>query len=260
MNDADSICFLSQGTGNYSRFLITYALFALYHNPGSCVEMIVDSPQSFKKNHNRELQLLQHEFGENSIVVRRKRKYIPVYNGIMKGFVRFQEIPRMKRAYTYIGDSDIFILENILPFHKEMMDRFKLPYSNIQRKNRKRCLTGLHCVRTKDYYTENLCKILKTNFLHFKKDEKALYFVCSRTHGIVPTSDPKYRPSHGFHLSPHRGVGKRMKISCNHHVLSKIENLIKTVDIFKQMYSISPSFKSHIKRMKTECASYKFSI
>ena len=153
-------------------------------------------------------------------------------------------MPHLSKAkYTYIGDVDILIFENILSDVNRMrqMEEFQLPYSDVIRPGSKR-LTGLLLVKTSQFFSP-IFKHQQTLFLQDKTkwktggkfDEKLLYRMCKKVHGLPPpplysssVGDGKnekkglkvvestlssYRPVHGLHLSPNRGPSQKMKIS-----------------------------------------------
>ena len=99
----------------YQKFLIPYAFFALMNNKNSHVEIVVEDVEKFKAKYKNELEELNKiEKIKNNYLIRqmkfKRNKNIPnVY--------RFYEVPTVKAKYTYIGDVDIMILEDILDKH-----------------------------------------------------------------------------------------------------------------------------------------------
>ena len=249
MND---ICFVAQGTKQYQKFLIPFALFVLFHHQGACVEMIVDTPKLFNNQHAEELQLLRNIFGQQCVYVSKNQHCNPKFHA---GVSRFLHIPVNKRKYTYIGDVDIIILENILPFHLNMLEKYKLPYSNIVRRSTRR-LTGLHFVETKKYYTEQFKKVAKetTKQKRGKGDERILYGICQRLHGIISTSDPAERPDHGIHMSPNRGMTCKMKLTIPHDRFQYMNTLIENEIVFANMMKISSDTRKLVDDVRKQYA------
>lgn len=242
------ICFLAQGTGSYFRFLIPYALFALFHHPGACVEMIVDRPLLFSNTHKKELKVLRNTFGDASIIVRKNNHS---NRNVHVGTYRFLHLPNTKKKYTYIGDVDIVILENIIPFHEGMLAKYGLPYSNIVRKGQKR-LTGLHFVNTQRYYSQRFRMAANASLRPRVLDEFILFDMCKRLHGIIPTKNPAERPAHGIHMSPKRGMNKQMKLSIRPQQVKYMNHLVKNEPLFVKMMNISPETKSLVRNIRKQ--------
>ena len=69
----------------------------------------------------------------------------------------------------------------------------------------KKYLTGLHMVKTEDYYTEKLIKSQKKwyNIDYWLLDEIIISNICKEVFGL-PTLDYQHRPILGIHFSLHR--------------------------------------------------------
>ena len=130
--------------------------------------------------------------------------------------------------YAYIGDVDIFIVQEEIPLleqHKIHLHTLGLPYSNIVRDDNFNMLTGLHFIETKPYF-KAMCPIIlkyknKTNFPEHRDhgDEKVLFdmikesdlklplFIKYNVPGFVSVvnfTDPTkvlFRPDHGVHFA-----------------------------------------------------------
>ena len=144
----------------YSSFLIPFAFFALLKNVNSHVEIIVENVNDFKKKFS--LELIALEKFNNNFLIRtpgfKKNRHIP-------NSYRFFEIPTVKAEYTYIADIDIMFLET------DIVDKYKsfwpqgLPYNNILRKKDSVRLTGVHMIKTEEYFTKEFIQIQQKQYL-----------------------------------------------------------------------------------------------
>ncbi len=112
--------------------------------------------------------------------------------------------------YCYIGDIDFLILSESYDFkevHKEHMEITGLPFSNAVRSEKDKRLTGLHFIKTEEYYRvmKNVIESLDNNYdqllLDKFSDEQVLYELCHRGFDLsmLSKADP-LRPYHGVHL------------------------------------------------------------
>lgn len=189
----------------YSNFLIPFAFFALLTNRNSHVEIIVENVNDFIKMFYLEITALKKL--NNNFLIRcprfKKNKH-------MLNTYRFFEIPTVKAHYTYIADIDIMFLET------DIVDKYKtfwpqgLPYNNILRNKNSVQLTGVHMVKTKEYFTkEFIMTQLKTYLGGGGLDEIVLGEMCQKVFGL-PDFSHRMRPIYGIHFSPNRGKNKSM--------------------------------------------------
>lgn len=107
---------------------------------------------------------------------------------------------------VYIGDVDMFIVREDTPLHEAHVahaQRIGLPYSNRVRKGACR-LTGLHFVRTADYYPKVLPVIDKYRRLIAQRaidmnNEELLYRMMEESVGLPQTSG-RFTTHHGVHM------------------------------------------------------------
>tara|TARA_Y100000741_G_C18188915_1_gene532664 strand:- start:212 stop:1048 length:837 start_codon:yes stop_codon:yes gene_type:complete len=191
----------------YQKFLIPYTFFALMNNKNSHVEIVVEDVEKFKAKYKNELEELNKiEKIKNNYLIRqmkfKRNKNIPnVY--------RFYEVPTVKAKYTYIGDVDIMILEDILDKHFLKHWPGKLPYNNILRRPNHVNITGLQMVKTDKYFTEEFVACQKRHYLKNwnGNDEFILGQMCKEIHGL-PSFNYRFRPEGGVHISPNRKLCK----------------------------------------------------
>lgn len=124
--------------------------------------------------------------------------------------------------YVYIGDIDILFLEedlSIPDFHIRQMKQLGLPFSNKVRVDKNgiitKRLTGLHFLKTKEYFEKINSIILKIKndksyrekyFEGLNRDEEFLYRLNMDAFNFSPLQLSKAeRPWHGMHLGITRG-------------------------------------------------------
>ena len=162
----------------YEDFLVPFTYFALSTNPNSFVEMVVVSADAFERRCAASLELLRKV--HTNFLIRdmdRKINGKHVYNTY-----RFLEVPHTKGRYTYIMDVDVMHLESIVPrFEKRWPGNCVM--NNIIRPNSKR-LTGMHMVKTSEYYTAALLaeqdSMYRNPVQQGENDEVALYHMVQR--------------------------------------------------------------------------------
>jgi hypothetical protein len=211
-----SVNFLACAIGPlYESFLVPFTLFALEYSDDSFVEIVVADSDRFKKAYATELAMLRKYHTEFKI--RNFKHGIGVKH--IANTYRFFEAPTVIKDYTYIPDIDIMYTSDVVDSHKNLWSLMgTLPYYNIVRNNySENRLTGLHLVKTADYFTPEFIKVQEKHFKgdprqHRKlNDEVVLYAMCKDYHG-VPSRENQIRPIPGIHFSPNRGKGKRIHL------------------------------------------------
>lgn len=199
------LLFFTCATKFYANFVIPYCYFAAKFNPSSAFEFIIDDVQDFKQKHSRSIKWLTENF-KISILLRSKKDELNLKVKIDNS-IRFVLNPKTPSEYTYIGDVDIIILEEILKKHAPIFD-LGLPYSNVVRQNpvgRVGRLTGLHLCKSQSQYPLGPIDDL---IQKFNSDEELLYAIMERK-GLLYSNDIIQhlnidRPIHGIHLSLNR--------------------------------------------------------
>jgi len=198
----------SDNKWRYQNFIIPYTFFALMNNKNSHVEMVVEDVEKFKIKYKNELEELNKiERIKNNYLIR-KMKF--KRNNNIPNVYRFYEVPTVKSKYTYIGDIDIMIMEDILPEYFLKFWPGKLPYNNMVRKPNKINITGLQMVKTDKYFTKDFIDCQERQYLknlgcndNVLNDEFILGQMCKEIHGLPPNSY-RFRPDCGIHFSPNR--------------------------------------------------------
>lgn len=199
-----SLGFMTVALGSkYEQFVGPYIASTLTTYPEATCEIRVMTPDRFKASHKALLLRLHKVFGDRFLLAGvgfdwHRRRLIP-------NTVRFVIEPLLaKPAMLYIGDVDIVVsATGIQEFHADAMQQLKLPYSNVIRRGKQR-LTGLHVVRTCDYYAVLTAKVRDKCIKRWPSfnDERFLYCMCKQYFGL-----PKIRterPVYGIHSSLQR--------------------------------------------------------
>lgn len=202
----NELLFFTAVDNGYQDFIPLYVYFANKYNPNSKFEFLV-------KNLTTNFQELINNFNKQFNVNILLRNFN--YENIKANQLRFLEEPKTKCTYTYIGDIDIFINENILPFHINQIKEFNTIYSNCLRYpatiNR---MSGLHFVKTNEYYTQT--KTIRNNYMQLIIDKKINFgdeillnnIMCELNTYIIKAKDITdfllKRPIHGIHISLNR--------------------------------------------------------
>lgn len=183
----------------YNFFVLPYITSVLITNPNACVEVCIEELDSFLETNQEAFRVLEILFGNERFCLRSGN-----FENILPNTVRFLETPLVKKEYTYIGDVDILVLEEITHQHEENMDRIGLPYSNVLRPS-KNALTGLHFTKTDFHYplSEEIIENLDVN-LQVTNDEVVLYKIIAAKGGQFPQEENDFRPLHGYHFSVNR--------------------------------------------------------
>lgn len=198
------LLFYTHCDGIYDQFIIPYIYFAYFTNDDCSFEIVTPNINPTLLNGAKYL----HDQYNIDILIRK-----PKHN-VKSSYLRFLEPPKTKCEYTYIGDIDLFITEDILKFHVNKLIENNMVFDNqIRISDREKRLTGLHFVKSDPYYNlvkDIQIKYINTSNLHQLGDEVVLYNVCNESGLIMPTytEDIKLfnsnRPQHGIHISLNR--------------------------------------------------------
>ena len=153
------------------------------------------------------------------------------YRFLADGYVRF------KPKYCYIGDVDVMICENILPFHVGRIENSPYIYCNEVRgyNGGYSRMSGLMFVLAKEYYQKT--KDIRLKYLSgYSKngDELMLYDIVKESNleirpSVTNSSDfMKLRPAHGVHMSLNRYPFKNTTTVCD-VVNSSYGHIFKTI-------------------------------
>lgn len=233
-------------------FGMIYPMFVLLTNPNSLVEIGVENHSRFKRKYKHIIAFYEKNFPE-------RVKFSPVSfykwgvlgrTKIVPNTVRFLNKPTLKADYLYIGDSDIFITEEVASQHLENIRKNNLDFSNVVRTGKRR-LTGLHFIEYDKMYP--LPSLLGLR-LGKKNDEEVLFEMMSRKGYKMPKENVTFRPAHGLHISlysssPFEYVSTAdkkidfpawfMDVDCRHNMGK--QDMLKDVDKYFKLRS-SPLF------------------
>ncbi|MEM9262203.1 MAG: hypothetical protein AAGA22_01370, partial [Pseudomonadota bacterium] len=164
----------------------------LTFNPTAFVEIGVEDAEAFRLSNQEAIDLLTNQFGDAFLI-----RNVTFIKGA-PGSARFMNETSVRRRYLYIGDIDIFVLEEIAPKHIDKMAETGLPYSNIIRPGKHR-LSGLHFTETDAFYPLDDFDGDVTRY-----DEVLLYERVLKKGLPLPNKEETFRPLHGYHLSLNR--------------------------------------------------------
>lgn len=205
----DNLTFFTVASNKYNNFILPYIYFANKYNPNSKFEIIINN-NKIQQNILEGKDYLISTLNNPNILIKQNIFDLPTAS------LRFLLEPTTISMYTYIGDIDIMICEKILDFHKNNL--FDNIYHNATRKyiNKSNFLSGLHFVKTIDYYnkTRNIRNNILNNHIsmrEFNGDENLLYEICKRSNININQNSGEStelfnlnRPIHGMHLSLNR--------------------------------------------------------
>lgn len=176
----DRITFLYCVDLKYYKFVLPFLAFALKYHPTDVFEIYVAINTNTNFVHpvwfDTGISLLKQQYPNAIIDIN------ICYTRIPPNKLRFLLEPKhsLITNYTYIGDIDILLCENILDFHINHMKKYNICFSNIVRPNSDR-LSGLHFVQNNIYFQKTHNKrTYHINHLNtLKSDEQMLFNICS---------------------------------------------------------------------------------
>lgn len=134
----NELLFFTYANAKYHVFATLYPLFALESNPDAAVEIILSDYKLFEKQYSNIMQFYDATYPG-------KVRYTSVeVRNILPNSVRFVIEPTLKARYVYIGDVDIFLMEDVLSYWLSFMERHQSDFGNVLRNPNQ--LTGLHFI------------------------------------------------------------------------------------------------------------------
>lgn len=185
------LLFFTYANAKYHAFATLYPLFALQSNPDSIVEIFISEYDIFKKSYANIIEFYDKNYPG-------KVRYTPVeVKNILPNSIRFLVQPTLKAKYVYIGDIDIFLLEDVLDYQLQFMERHQSDFGNVLRNPNQ--LTGLHFIPYDKMYPitiPNEMNIARTN------DEVLLCYLMRKKNLRFPLKAKlEERKVHGVHIS-----------------------------------------------------------
>ena len=198
----DNLLFFTAVDNGYEDFLPLYIYFANKYNENSSFEFLI---KNLSNNFINLIKNFQNKFKIKNILLRNFN------DNIRADSLRWLEEPLTKCNYTYIGDVDIFINENILPFHLSEMKKYNTIYDNKIRLNNNNFMSGLHFIKSDEWYkaTKNV-RIKYFNFYSTNKNtynELLLKLIINESKINILNNlkeNTFNRPIHGLHISLNR--------------------------------------------------------
>jgi hypothetical protein len=240
-----SLGFMTVALGKkYEQYVGPYIASTLLTYPQATCEIRVSDPDAFHTDYKHLITGLRGLFADRFLIAApqiawRRKKLIP-------NTVRFVIEPLLCRpAMLYIGDVDIIVSQpGIVEFHSEAMKTLKLPYSNVIRTGKQR-LTGLHVIRTKEYFAKLPQPVRETCIAKWPKinDERFLYRMCHRYIGLPRVVVE--RPTFGVHPSLQRPIFR--SDGCHWGVDSHLQTHLALIQS-EEWKAIFPFFRSDFRQ------------
>ena len=183
--------FFTYANARYHVFATLYPLFALLSNPEAAVEIILSDYEAFTNKYANVINFYD-------AVYPGKVRYTPVdMKNVLPNSVRFLIQPTLKSEYVYIGDIDIFLMEDVLDYQLKFMAKHQSDFGNVLRNPNQ--LTGLHFIPYEKMYPVKVppnTDLLRTN------DEVLLCRLMREKNLRFPVSAKvEERKLHGLHIS-----------------------------------------------------------
>lgn len=232
----DDLLFFTSALNDHKNFIVLYSYFAKKFNQNSKFEFLVNNEDD---NFNKIIQDFSNEF---NIEIKLTKIDCKKLNGQV---IRFLAEPSIESDFTYIGDIDIFINEDILEFHINQMKAYETIWDNKQRSDDLTKITGLHFVKSKEWYEKTKDARKKySNPVNFNRtnDEMILKKIIYESGLNNPNYDDtlRKRPLHGCHISLNRvPFTDKMKFPCEMYKEMFIEDFFKSDDFIKMKKYLS---------------------
>ena len=190
-NNPPPLLFFTYANAKYHVFAALYPLFALTSNPEAVVEIILSNYDDFIRDYANIIRFYDAAYPE-------KVRYTPVDAGnILPNSVRFLVQPTLKTEYVYIGDVDIFLLEDVLDYQLNFMAKHQSDFGNVLRNDHQ--FTGLHFIPYEKMYP---VKIPNNTDLSRTNDEVLLCRLMREKNLRFPINATfEERKVHGVHIS-----------------------------------------------------------
>ena len=239
----NTVNFLYTISGKHKQFILPFIYFAAkYNKPNATFEFYI-TDGCIDENTKNGIDFLRN-IGIKNINI----NVVNLYNGI---YYRYLVSPKKKCRYTYMGDIDIMITENIVDHHVENMKKSGAIFDNIKRDGQDR-LSGLHFVETYPYYMKTkkvrdyLDGLLRQGKVVCEgKAAHMLFYICKESKLKIPQLND--RPEHGFHISLNRKPFKQdSKLSIGLTNPEYKKEFLKTIkeDNFIRLLKYCPEFKT----------------
>lgn len=186
-----NLLFFTYANARYHIFATLYPLFALISNPEAVVEIILSDYEAFANYYTNVIKFYDTTYPG-------KVRYTPVdAKNILPNSVRFLVQPTLKAKYVYIGDVDIFLLEDVLSYQLDFMARHQSDFGNVLRNDHQ--FTGLHFIPYEKMYP---VKIPNNTDLSRTNDEVLLCHLMREKNLRFPIKATlAERKIHGVHIS-----------------------------------------------------------
>lgn len=181
----------------YAEFIIPFVYFSSLFNKGAAYEFLLS--EKISNDLSERIKKLAG-YLHSEIILR------PTAADPMRA--RFVESPLRYYDYVYIGDIDIFILEDIVPFHLAQIKKSSMVYDNVARPNSDK-MSGLQFCLYKYFELTKNVRNDKALFKRYQHNETLLFYMLQKAglKIIQPRNSIDFvnaRPIHGIHVSLNR--------------------------------------------------------
>lgn len=241
MTNNNLLFFVLSSRHGWYEYIAPYIFYVQVTNPESKLEVVVDDLELVLSNHAQEIEFLEQNFRGKYHIRENKKVIDDKHFRLIRNALRFLEEPEIKCEYTYIGDIDVMVTENIKDYHVNKMKETGLPFSNqLKRDNGYDMLTGLHFYKTNEFSRvyDNLDKYYSM-LPKFGCDQQLLYHIMKDNFNMDNNLLLEKRPIHGIHMSRSRPnpLGNNFGWNINIDTVKGYET-IKKHPLWDKFYSI----------------------
>lgn len=241
------LVFFNSADNGYEKFIIPYVYFANTFNPNATFEFLV-SCKDYNALRDTIIEF-KNQFKIDIILRNRSNSKISANK------MRFLEQPLTNAIYTYIGDIDILICEDILNYNISKLHQYKTIIHNYIRPNAKNKLSGLQFCHYLYFQKSKQSRqyFAKSQNITNINDEILLKNIVDKSSIKIPNITlntqlfTKLRKIHGIHLSQNRRPFKQSSMPINYQLdcIHNIKNILNSKE-FKYVYNkyFSNDFKN----------------
>lgn len=217
-----SICFINSCNEQYKKFILPYIYSASIHhiNQSKFEFLLINCDIDQKLRDGLNFLICNGIVNSNNCLLQ------PIKTDIHVASYRYLIDQTLSSDYTYIGDIDVLLMENIIGFHEDRLidkngnyyiydNEFRSynnkPFQTYKNSDR---LSGLHFVKTKEWF--NITKSIRRKYFEYGREcnaipneillGKILIESKCNVRPLIKTAKEftLNRPIHGQHLSLHR--------------------------------------------------------
>lgn len=194
-----NLLFFTYANAKYHVFATLYPLFALESNPDAIVEIILSDYELFKRNYSNIMEFYDTNYPGKVRYTSVDKNPLIAQKKVMPHTARFVIEPTLKAKYVYIGDIDIFLMEDVLDYWLNFMEKHQCDFGNILRPNAPDHLTGLHFIPYDKMYPVIILK--EEDLLRIGDEILLCQFMKAKNLRFPVNAMGGERKIHGLHIS-----------------------------------------------------------